>query len=187
MQALETEGRYQLPEFPPLVVPPEDEEKRPVMVVVGGERPVHIGEEVYKLRVAWQDKPGSDVRFIGRELPEGISLNQVQWVWLVYRRPQPPASPEPVFPSLAILLLEEERELLWWLTELEEGQKALVFGVNTPAGLRHFIPPDNRLGETARRVLVKGIWHQQEEIWKLQVIEWRQFDSEQNVYIVPIE
>jgi len=70
--------------------------------------------------------------------------------------------------------------------ELQEGQEAWVFGVDTLAGLCHFLALDCPIEKPSVPILVKGSWRQHEGDWEFQLTDWYRFDPGENVY-VPVE
>ncbi len=179
------ETPYRLSKVPPRVAPLEGEEASPegAMVVVGG-MGLHIeGGGMYSLRIAQQELAESEVRFSHQDLPPEVSLDQVQWVWLVYRKPQAPS--EPVLPVMVTLIVDGQ-EILWGPVEMREERESWVYGVNSQAGLCHFITQGCPIEEPDIPILVKGSWHQRESDWQLQVDEWYRFDRSKRVY-VPVE
>ena len=150
-------------------------------MVVGGKE-LHIKENgLYSLRVAQREVPGSEVRFPRQNLPPEISLDQVQWVWLIYR-PQAPS--RPVIPVLVTLVLKDGRELSWGPVNLQGEQEIWVFGVNSQAGLCHFIAQGcPSIEGSSILILVKGSWREHEGDWKLHATGWYRFDSDKNAYV----
>ncbi len=179
-----SETPSQLSQVPPRVAFIEGEDTLPedAIVVVGGKELRVEEDDLYSLRVAQREVPKSEVLFPYRDLTPEVSLDQVQWVWLVYR---PQASSEQVVPVLVTLIVDGQG-LPWGPVELQEGREAWVYGVNSPAGLCHFLAQDCPIEELGVPILVKGSWHQREGDWKLQAIEWYRFNPDKKVY-VPVE
>jgi len=176
------ETPYRLSQAPPRVAPVEGESTPPegTIVVVGGRELLYVEESgLYSLRVAQREVPESKVHFLYQDLPSEVSPDQVRWVWLIYR---PQASSEPVVPALTILVVDGQ-ELLWGPMELQEGQEAWVYGVNSEAGLCHFLAQGCPIREPGVPVLVKGSWRRHEDGWELQATEWYRFDPDKRIYV----
>ena len=180
-----SEMPHQLSRVPPRVAPIDGESTLPegAMVVVGGMK-LNVDERgLYHLRVAQRGGVESVLSFPHQGLPPGFSLDQVQWVWLIYRSQ---VSSGPVIPVLLTLVLKDGRELPWGPVNLQEEQETWAFGVNSSAGLCHFITQGCPVEELDASILVKGSWHHSESGWQLQATEWYRFDPRKSSY-VPVE
>ena len=167
------------PHIAPVEIEGEETSLEGAMVVVGGTG-LHIEEDLYSVRVAQREVPGSEVRFPRQNLPPKVSLDQVQWVWLIYR---PQEQPKPVVPVLLTLVLQDGQELPWGGVDLPGEQETWVYGVDSQAGLCHFLAQGCPAQEADAPVLVRGSWHQHEGNWKLQATEWYRFDQDRNIYV----
>ena len=170
---------YPLTDFPPRVAPLEGQESPPegALVAVGG-RELRVEEDnVYSLRIARRDT----VHFRYKALPQGVTPDQVQWVRLIYRAPA--VQDEPVTPVLMTLVLQDGQKRPWEPGRLPSEQEVWVFGVNSQAGLCHFIAPSCLIQEPSVSILVKGSWQQHDGEWQLRATNWYRFDKGKNVYI----
>jgi hypothetical protein len=171
---------YQPARIPPAIAPIEGEARPPesALVVVGGTELAQVEETLYTLRIAQRDGTKSQVSFRREPLPAGVSADQVQWVWLIYRME---TSSRPVLPLYISLVLADGKELHWGSTQLLEGE-AWVFGVDADAGLRHFLVSVAGTEESAP-ILVRGSWTREAQSWKLRVAEFYRLDSTRGIYV----